>query len=164
MRKWAGSCGVTADVKPTSSSEEGRRKESLVDGLAAVSQSQGDDEQVFRKGQRLSDKEHREREELATPRSTNRPHPGPFRGVRSAGSVCGPCSWFDSGSLGLSLFGVSSVMQGWEEYPPHGGVVKRKRRKTYNRDRLVINTLPDARYYLYAVEEIFHQNFPGLPW
>ena len=40
--------------------------------------------------------------------------------------ACGPSSWFGSDSLGLSLFGVSSVMQGWEEYPSHGGVVKKK--------------------------------------
>ncbi|KAI4534936.1 hypothetical protein MG293_015796 [Ovis ammon polii] len=50
VRRWACSCGVTAEGKPTSSSEEGRRKESLADGPAVVSQSQGDDEQVFRKG------------------------------------------------------------------------------------------------------------------
>lgn len=89
VRRWASSCGVTAEVKPTSSSEKGRRKESLGDGQAAVGQGQGDDEQVFQKGQRLSDKEHREGEELVTPRSMNQPHPRPrSRGVRSAGSVC----------------------------------------------------------------------------
>lgn len=76
-------------MKPTSSSEKGGKKESLADGPAAVSQGQGDDEQVFQKGQRLSDKEHREGEELVTPRSMNQPHPRPrSEGVRSAGSVC----------------------------------------------------------------------------
>ena len=88
VRQWASSCGVTAEVKPTSSSEKGRRKECLADGPAAVGQGQGDDEQVFQKGQRLSDKEHREWEELVTPRSMNRPHPRP----RPGGG--GPLCWF----------------------------------------------------------------------
>ena len=129
VRQWASSCGVTAEVKPTSSSEKGRRKECLADGPAAVGQGQGDDEQVFQKGQRLSDKEHREGEELVTPRSMNRPHPRPRPGVSTLlvpCVACGPSSWFGSDSLGRSLFGVSSVMQGWEEYPSHRGVVKRK--------------------------------------
>lgn len=99
MKRWAGSCGVTAGVKPTSGNEKGCRKESLADGQAVVGQGQGDDEQVFRKGQCLSDKEHHEVEELVTPRSMNRtPHPGPAWGVLSAGCVCGPRSerlvWF----------------------------------------------------------------------
>ena len=77
LRRWACSCGVTAEVKPTSGNEKGRRKESLADGQAVVGQGHGDDEQVFWKGQRLSDKEHREGEELVTPRSMNlTPHPG----------------------------------------------------------------------------------------
>lgn len=116
-------------MKPTSGNEKGCRKESLADGQAVVGQGQGDDEQVFRKGQCLSDKEHHEVEELVTPRSMNRtPHPGPAWGssLRVACVARGPSAWFGSGSLGLSLFGVSSVMRGWEEYPPHGAVVKRK--------------------------------------
>lgn len=86
-------------MKPTSGNEKGRKKESLADGQAVVGQGQGDDKQVFRKGQRLSGKEHRKGKELVTPRSMNRtPHPGPAWGVRSAGCVCGPRSerlvWF----------------------------------------------------------------------
>ena len=114
MRRRACSCGVTAEVKPTSGNEKGRRKESLADGQAAVGQGHGDDEQVFWKGQRLSDKEHHEGEELVTPRSMNlTPHPGPAWGsaLQVACVARGPRAWFGSGSLGLSLFGVSSVMQ-----------------------------------------------------